>query len=231
VNPAALIPVTHPGDLRQDRVGQLVKRVLDGMTSDETRRGYSHALEMFLEFCDREGNPTLGRAGRELPGRAGRGREVVLHGGSSPSGHQSSDPGGGQGRVDGARNRRCRQRCERCTAARKPHRQVAHPGAGVGTAFAPGSGTPQGQTRLCHPGSPARLWAAPDGAGFRGEGRSHRSAGEPLGAGRHCGKGKSGSFGGRPRLGQSSDRRLDHRGRRYPGEDLSRGAQGGQSLG
>jgi hypothetical protein len=59
VNPAALIPVTQPGDLRQDRVGQLVKRVLDGMTSDETRRAYSHALEMFLEFCDREGNPTL----------------------------------------------------------------------------------------------------------------------------------------------------------------------------
>jgi hypothetical protein len=53
----------NPGDaawhLGQDRVGQLVKRVLDGMTSDETRRAYSHALEMFLVFCDREGNPTL----------------------------------------------------------------------------------------------------------------------------------------------------------------------------
>ena len=59
VNPAALIPVTTPGDLRQDRVGQLVKRVLDGMTSEETRRAYSHALEMFLTFCGREGNPTL----------------------------------------------------------------------------------------------------------------------------------------------------------------------------
>ncbi len=33
--------------------------VLDGMTSDETRRAYSHALEMFLAFCDREGTPTL----------------------------------------------------------------------------------------------------------------------------------------------------------------------------
>jgi hypothetical protein len=51
--------VTQPGDLGQDRVGQLVKRVLDGMTSDETRRAYSHALEMFLAFCAGEGNPTL----------------------------------------------------------------------------------------------------------------------------------------------------------------------------
>jgi hypothetical protein len=59
VNPAALIPVTQPGDLGQDRVGQLVKRVLDGVASDETRRAYRHALEMFLAFCDREGNPTL----------------------------------------------------------------------------------------------------------------------------------------------------------------------------
>jgi hypothetical protein len=31
VNPTALIPVTQPGDIRQDRVGQLVKRVLDGV--------------------------------------------------------------------------------------------------------------------------------------------------------------------------------------------------------
>src|SRR3984957_15681738 len=101
VNPTALIPLTEPGDLRQDRVGQLVKRVLDGVNSDETRRAYSHALDMFLEFCDREGNPDApGRAGRELPALAGRGREVVLHGGSSPGGHQSSDPGGGPGRVD-----------------------------------------------------------------------------------------------------------------------------------
>jgi Phage integrase, N-terminal SAM-like domain len=59
VNPAALVPVAQPGDLRQDRVGQLVKRVLDGVTSVETRRAYSHALEMFLAFCAREGNPTL----------------------------------------------------------------------------------------------------------------------------------------------------------------------------
>src|SRR5258708_3348459 len=46
VNPTALSPVARPGDLRQDRVGQLVKRVLDGMTSEETRRAYSHALQM-----------------------------------------------------------------------------------------------------------------------------------------------------------------------------------------
>jgi hypothetical protein len=59
VNPTALIPLTQPGDLGQDRVGQLVKRVLAGVTSDETRRAYRHALEMFLAFCDREGNPTL----------------------------------------------------------------------------------------------------------------------------------------------------------------------------
>jgi Phage integrase, N-terminal SAM-like domain len=59
VNPAALIPLPQLGDLRQDRVGQLVKRVLDGMTSEETRRAYGHALEMFLAFCDGEGNPTL----------------------------------------------------------------------------------------------------------------------------------------------------------------------------
>jgi hypothetical protein len=59
VNPTALIPLTEPGDLRQDRVGQLIKRVLDGVASDETRRAYSHALEMFLAFCGREGNPTL----------------------------------------------------------------------------------------------------------------------------------------------------------------------------
>jgi site-specific recombinase XerD len=29
------------------------------VTSEETRRAYGHALEMFLGFCDREGNPTL----------------------------------------------------------------------------------------------------------------------------------------------------------------------------
>jgi len=51
--------MTQPGDLGQDRVGQLVKRVLDGVVSDETRRAYSHALQMFLAFCGREGNPIL----------------------------------------------------------------------------------------------------------------------------------------------------------------------------
>jgi integrase len=59
VNPTALIPLTQASGLREDRVGQLVKRVLDGVASDETRRAYRHALEMFLAFCDREGNPTL----------------------------------------------------------------------------------------------------------------------------------------------------------------------------
>src|ERR1700727_3963271 len=59
VNPTALVPMTTPGDLRQDRVGQLIKRVLDGVASEETRRAYGHALEMFLGFCGREGNPTL----------------------------------------------------------------------------------------------------------------------------------------------------------------------------
>jgi hypothetical protein len=59
MNSTALVSVPQPGDLGQDRVGQLVKRVLDGMTSDETRRAYSHALEMFLAFCGREENPTL----------------------------------------------------------------------------------------------------------------------------------------------------------------------------
>jgi hypothetical protein len=54
-----LVPVTPPGDLWQDRVGQLVKRGLGGVTSEETRRAYGHALEMFLAVCDREGNPTL----------------------------------------------------------------------------------------------------------------------------------------------------------------------------
>jgi site-specific recombinase XerD len=55
VNPTALIPVKQPGDLREDRVGQLVQRVLVGVISDETRRAYGHALELFLAFCDREG--------------------------------------------------------------------------------------------------------------------------------------------------------------------------------
>jgi hypothetical protein len=59
VNLTALVPVTQPGDLLQDRVEHLIKRVLDGVSSDETRRAYGHALELFLAFCDREGNPTL----------------------------------------------------------------------------------------------------------------------------------------------------------------------------
>jgi hypothetical protein len=59
VNPTALIPLTQPGDIRQDRVRQLVKCVLEGVASHETRGAYSDALEMFLAFCGREGNPTL----------------------------------------------------------------------------------------------------------------------------------------------------------------------------
>jgi hypothetical protein len=93
VNPTALIPVTQPGDLRQDRVGRLVKRVLDSVASDETRRACSHALEMFLAFLRRgRESDALGRAGREPAGLDGRGREVVLHGRGPLGGHQSSDP-------------------------------------------------------------------------------------------------------------------------------------------
>ena len=88
MNPTSLIRVAEPGDIRHDRVGQLVKRGFDGITSNETRRAYRHALEMFLEFCGpgRESD-ALGRAGRELRGLAGRGREGVLHGRSTPGGH------------------------------------------------------------------------------------------------------------------------------------------------
>jgi hypothetical protein len=92
VNPTALVPVTLPGNLREDRVGQLVKRVLAGVTSEKTRRAYRHALEMFLGLCDREGircsRPSRSRA----TGACGRGTEVVLHGRSSSGGHYSSDP-------------------------------------------------------------------------------------------------------------------------------------------
>jgi hypothetical protein len=73
VNPTALIPVTQPGDIRQDGVRQLVKRVLDCVASDETRRAYRDALENVPRVCDREGT-----------GLACRGREVVLHGGGPP---------------------------------------------------------------------------------------------------------------------------------------------------
>ena len=190
VNPTALIPVTQPGDLRagpRRAAGQTGTGRRDLGRNPSRLRPRSRDVPGVLR-PGRESD-ALGRAGRELPGLAGRGREVVLHGGGPPGGHQSSDPGGGQGRVDAGRNRRCHQRCERRAPAWQPHRQLAHPGAGAGTAFAAGPGEPQGQTRLCHPGSPARLWAAADGAGLRGEGRRHRPAGEPLGAGRHHGKG------------------------------------------
>jgi integrase len=78
VNPAALIPVTQPGDLRQDRVGQLIKRVLDGVASDETHRAYGHALEMFLAFCGREGNPTLSAELVDITGKGNRVRSVAI---------------------------------------------------------------------------------------------------------------------------------------------------------
>jgi hypothetical protein len=110
MNPTSLIPVAQPGDLRQDRVGQLLKRVLDGMTSDETRRAYRHALEMFLAFCDREGNPTLSAelVASYRVSLVGE-REVALYGRSPPGGHQSSDRGGGHRRVDAGRDRRIHQ--------------------------------------------------------------------------------------------------------------------------
>jgi hypothetical protein len=50
VNLTALIPVVQPGDLRQDRVGQLLKRVLDGVASDETRRAYTHSAELVASY-------------------------------------------------------------------------------------------------------------------------------------------------------------------------------------
>jgi hypothetical protein len=46
-------------------------------------------------------------------------------------------PGGGHGRVDAGRSRRCHQLCEGRAPAWKPHRELAHPGAGTGTALAP----------------------------------------------------------------------------------------------
>jgi site-specific recombinase XerD len=68
-----LVPVTQPSDLREARVGQLVKRVLYGLSSEETRRAYSHALKIFLRFCDREGNPMLSAARYRLL-RVGEGK-------------------------------------------------------------------------------------------------------------------------------------------------------------
>jgi hypothetical protein len=55
VNPTALIAAAEPGDLGQDRVGQLVQRVLDGMTSEETRRAYRHALKCSWHFATGKG--------------------------------------------------------------------------------------------------------------------------------------------------------------------------------
>jgi hypothetical protein len=57
---------------------------------------------MFLGFCDREGNPTLSA---ELV--ASYRVSLVGEGKSSSTVgvHQSSDPGGDYGRVDGGRNR------------------------------------------------------------------------------------------------------------------------------
>ena len=52
---AELVPAAQPGD----RVALLVDRVLASGISPETRRAYGHALENFLAFCGREGNPPL----------------------------------------------------------------------------------------------------------------------------------------------------------------------------
>jgi hypothetical protein len=139
VNPTALIPVTQPGDIRQDRVRQLIKRVLAGVASDETRRAYSDALEMFLTFCDREGNPTLpaelvasyrvslvgeGRSsstvGVHLAAIKALTRAAVI------AGLMPAETAASINDVKGAAPRG------------EPHRQLAHPGAGSGTAFAAG---------------------------------------------------------------------------------------------
>jgi hypothetical protein len=104
LNPTALIPMAQPGDIRQDRVGQLVKGVLDGMTSEEPRGAYRHALKKFLEFCGREGNPTLSA---ELV--AGYRVSLIGEGKSSSTvgvhlaAVKSSDSGSGHGRIDAGR--------------------------------------------------------------------------------------------------------------------------------
>jgi hypothetical protein len=88
VNPTALIPVAQPGDIRQDRVGQLVKTIIgqDDLGRNPSRlpprpRNVPGVLRPGRE------SDAVGRAGGELPGLAGRGREVVLHGRRPPGGH------------------------------------------------------------------------------------------------------------------------------------------------
>ncbi|MEA2538778.1 MAG: hypothetical protein QOH35_144 [Acidobacteriaceae bacterium] len=229
VNPTALIPVAQPGDIRQDRVGQLVKRLLDGMTSDETRRAYSHALEMFLAFCGREGNPMLSA---ELVASY----RVSLVG----EGKSSSTVGVHLAAIKAlTRSAVMAGLMPAATAASiNDVKGAPRRGSRIGNWLT----REQAQELLSLPDREslkgkrdyailALLLGWPDGARLRGEGRRHRSAGEPLGVGRHHGKREPGSFGCRPRLGQSSDRRLDHRGRHERGEDLSRGAQGWQNVG
>src|SRR3984957_12613703 len=229
MNPTSLVPVTQPGDLRQDRVGQLVKRVLDGVASDETRRAYRHALEMFLGFCGREGNPTLSAelvasyrvslvgegkssstVGVHLAAIKALTRAAVMAGWwPAETAASINDVKGAPRRENRVGNWLTREQAQELLSL--PDRESL-----------------KGKRDYAIL-APARLWAATGGAGFRGEDRRHRPAGEPLGTGHR--KGKSGSFGCRPGLGQSGDRRLDHRGRYYRWEDFSRGAQGRQNLG
>jgi hypothetical protein len=215
--------MAQPGDLGQDRVGQLVKRVLDGLASEETRRAYSHALEMFLGFCHREGNPTLSAElvasyRVSLVGEGKSSSTVGVHlaaikaltRAAVMAGLMPAETAAAINDVTGARRRGNRMgnwltREQAQELLSLPDRESL-----------------KGKRDYAIPGSAARLWAAADGAGFRGEDRRDRPAREPLGAGRHHRKGKPRPFGCRPRLGQSSNRRVDDRGRHYRGENLSR---------
>jgi site-specific recombinase XerD len=107
------------------------------VTSDETRRAYGHALEMFLAFCDREGNPTLSAElvasyRVSLVGEGKSSSTVGVHlaaikaltRAAVKAGLMPSETAASINDVKGA--------------AWQPHRQLAHPGAGAGTAFAPG---------------------------------------------------------------------------------------------
>jgi hypothetical protein len=167
VNPTALIP-TETGDLREDRVGQMIKRVLDGLASEETRRAYRHALEMFLAFCDREGKPMLSAElvssyRVSLVGEGKSSSTVGVHlaaikaltRAAVMAGLMPAEVAAAVNDVKGAPRRGNR---------------IGNwsPGSRRGSAFVAGRGEPQGQTRLCHPGSPTRVWAATDGAGFGG---------------------------------------------------------------
>ena len=202
------------------------------MTSDETRRAYSHALEMFLAFCDREGNPTLSA---ELVA----GYRVSLVG----EGKSSSTVG------------------VHLAAIKALTRAAVMAGlmpAETAAAINDVKGAPRRGNRIGNwltREQAQELLSLPDRESLKGKRdyailalllgcglrRTELVSEVKIGAiaqrenrwvlGRHHRKGKSSSLGCRPRLGQSSDRRVDHRGRRYRGEDLSRRAQGRQNLG